>query len=366
MFAKQTKVLKRKGSPKLKHIGAYVGAFLLIVTLVALGYQPPQPINSTLANASPVAVIGQEGLQASGDDIVANTIAGELSERANLPIAPNVAELSVTLAVKDELAQTDETTITKPQIVQPTAGSREIRTYTTKAGDTAPAVAAQFGITATTLKWANNLTSDALDAGKQLSVPPVDGVIYTAKAGDTVDSLAARYGIDKDQIIAYNDLEIGGLTAGKQLILAGANLPENERPGYVAPRSTARVASYGYSSYIAGSVGNKYVSGYCTWYAYERRAKMGRPIGSFWGNASSWAYSALRSGLRVDNEPEAGAVFQTGGGWGGLGHVGIIDSVDYQNGTVTYSDMNGLAGFGRVGSETISLGDARARWQFIH
>lgn len=366
VFAKQTKVLKRKGSPKLKHIGAYVGAFLLIVTLVALGYQPPQPINGSLANASPVAVIGEEAIQTSTDDIVANTIAGDLSERANLPIAPNVAERSVTLAVKDELAQTDETAITKPQIVQPTAGSREIRTYTTKAGDTAPAVAAQFGITATTLKWANNLTSDALDAGKQLSVPPVDGVIYTAKAGDTVDSLAARYSIDKDQIIAYNDLELGGLTVGKKLILAGANLPETERPGYVAPRSsTVRYSgSYGNTGYAAGSVGNKYAWGWCTWYAYERRAKMGRPIGSFWGNANSWTYSALRSGFRVDNEPQAGDVFQTTSGW--AGHVGVIDSVDYQNGTVTYSDMNGIGGFGRVYTETIGLGDAKARWQFIH
>jgi len=197
-------------------------------------------------------------------------------------------------------------------------------------------------------------------------VPPVDGVIYTAKAGDTVEALASRYSIDKDQIIAYNDLELGGLTAGKKLILAGATLPVTERPGYVAPRASYATYSSGYSNYQAGSVGNRYAPGWCTWYAYERRAKIGRPIGSFWGNASGWAFSASRSGYRVDNTPEAGAVFQTGGGWGGWGHVGIIDSVDFANGTVTYSDMNGLAGFGRVGTATISIGDAQARWQFIH
>lgn len=368
MFAKQTKVLKRKGSPKLKHISAYVGAFLLIVTLVALGYQPPRPIEGNLANASPLAsVTTDDTLKPSSDDIVANAIAGDLSERANLPIAPNVAELSVTLAVKDELAQNDETTITKPQIVQPTAGSREIRSYTTKTGDNAQTVASQFGISATTLKWANSLTVDALDPGKQLVIPPVDGVVYTVKNGDTVDTIAARYNVDKDQIVAYNDLELGGLTVGNKIILAGGNLPENERPGYVAPR--AAYASYSYAgnsarNNINASAGNRYSFGYCTWYVYERRAAAGRSIGSFWGNASNWASSALGSGLRVDHSPEPGSIMQNGGG---AGHVAYVESVG-DDGSVSVREMNYYAGGGGwniISSRTISGGQA-ANYNFIH
>lgn len=370
MLAKHKKVLKRKGSPKLSHLSGYVGVFLLIVTLVALGYQPPKRIDSGVANAAPVASqLDETVVKPSVDEIVAASIAGDLAERANLPIAPHVAELSVSLAVKNELAQNDETTIVKPQIVDSASSSRAIRTYTTKAGDTAQSVAAQYNISPTTLKWANNLTSDALDVNKQLKILPIDGVLYTARAGDTADSIAQRYSINKASLVSFNDLEFGGLTAGRQLILPSASLPETERPGYVAPSTnytnyaTAYTGGTSYRANLAQSVGNRYAWGWCTWYAYERRAAMGRPIGSFWGNATSWASSASGAGFLVDGNPTAGAVFQNGGGWG---HVGIIDSVDLVNGTVTYSDMNGLAGWGRVGTATTTISDARARWRFIH
>lgn len=346
---------------------SYVGAFLLIMSIVAIGYQPPKKIDA------PVALVSSTTNESSSarpsvDEIVANTATGSIAERANMPIAQSVAQKSISLAVKSDLAQTDDTLISKPQIIQPGSDDRKIETYVAKAGDTVQGVSEKFGVSDQTVKWANGLTSDVLDVGKNLKIPPINGLIYQVKDGDTVDSIAQKYSVNKDRLVAYNDLEISGVKPGNTIILPGAVLPETERPGYEPPRAAiSNSYSSGSGSYVRSNLtataGNRYALGNCTWYTYERRAAMGRPIGSFWGNAVSWANSAMGAGLRVDNTPEAGAIFQRGGGYG---HVGIIDSVDWQAGTVTYSDMNGLRGFGAVGQDTISIGDAQARWQFIH
>ena len=114
---------------------------------------------------------------------------------------------------------------------------------------------------------------------------------------------------------------------------------------------------------MSGSVGNRYVYGYCTWYAYERRASSGRPVGSFWGNAYSWASAAASQGYKVNNTPAAGAVFQTSGGGGGYGHVAYVESVD-SKGNVTIREMN-YAGWNVISSRTISAGQARS-YSYIH
>ena len=85
--------------------------------------------------------------------------------------------------------------------------------------------------------------------------------------------------------------------------------------------------------------GNAYAWGNCTWYAYNRRPD----IGSFWGNASTWAVSARAAGYKVDQNPSVGAIAQ----WNayansyiwGYGHVAIVESVN-SDGTITVSDMN--------------------------
>ncbi|MDB5165778.1 MAG: domain containing protein [Candidatus Saccharibacteria bacterium] len=365
LFAQHRKSTKTKGLQKPAALASYVGVFLLVITLVAIGYQPPQKTEVAAANAAQTTPADASATsQPSVDQVIATSVAGDIAERANLPIAPNVAELSVSLSVKSELAQTDDTMISKPQIVQPAAGSRDTKTYVAKAGDTVDGVAAQYGISATTIKWANNLTSDALEPGKQLAIPPVDGIVYTVKAGDTVDSLASKYSADSNRIVAFNDLEISGLSNGARIIIPGGSLPETERPGYIAPRSSyssSAGSSFGASASRAlASAGNRYAPGYCTWYAYERRLQLGRPIGSFWGNATAWASSARAAGFAVNNTPEPGAIMQNGGGYG---HVAIVESVDGA-GNVTVSEMN-YAGYNVVSSRTLSAGQA-ANYNFIH
>lgn len=369
VFARHKGSKKTKGMPKSTTIAAYAGVFLLVMSIVAIGYQPPQKMDS-IANAAvtPQSTTSTTASdQPSVDQLVATNIAAGIAEGADLPIATNVANLSVSLSAESQLAQNDTNAISKPQIIQPTADSRELKHYTAKAGDTVEQISQQFGVSANTVKWANNLSSDAVEPGKQLVVPPVDGVVYVAKDGDTVDSIAAKYQADKDRIITFNDLELGGLTKDKALIIPGGVLPENERPGYVTPRNAASQGSYngGYSTVNAqiarASAGNRYAFGNCTWYAYERRMQLGRPVGSFWGNAATWAMYARSAGYVVDNSPSVGAVMQNGGGYG---HVAIVESIG-SDGSITLSEMNYAGNFNRVTSRTVSAGTA-AGFTFIH
>jgi surface antigen len=365
------RVLARQGRPvrKTRHLwksttaAAYVGVFLLIVSMVAIGYRPPKRTDSVASAVTPQTLPSPGSpdiTQPSVDQLMATRVVAGIAERANLPIARNVAELSTSLSIDSQLAQTDDNVITKPQIVQPAASSREIRSYTAVAGDTVQRVSAQFGVSETTIKWANGLTSDAIEAGRTLQILPVNGILYTVKDGDTTSSIASKYKSDETRIIIYNDLDLGGLTPGKKLIIPDGDLPSTERPGYVAPRPVSSFGGYtgfGYG-FGAGSVGNRYAYGNCTYYAYDRRAALGRPIGSFWGNASTWAAAARSSGYRVDHIPEPGAVAQWNAyadGWiGYFGHVAVVESVN-DDGTVTISEMNNMAlgGYNIVDRRTI-------------
>lgn len=369
----------RTGSKKARHgakattIAAYTGVFLLIMSMVAIGYQPPQKSDSVASAIS--TQTSSSTSQPSVDQLVATRVAAGIAERAELPIASNVANLSVSLSAESQLAQTDSNVISKPQIVQPSADSRDMKQYTTKVGDTVQKVAQQFSVSATTVKWANNLTSDALEANRQLSIPPVNGVVYAVQAGDTVQSIAAKYKADQSQIVAYNDLELSGLAKDKKIIIPGGDMPSNEQPGYVAPRGSR--STYGSSS-LGGSInstlasassGNRYAFGNCTWYVFERRMQLGRPVGSFWGNASSWSAYAMAAGYTVDGTPEAGAVMQNGGGYAGFGHVSVVEEVAAGQ-YVRVSEMNayrGGGGFNIVSNYSIPWGEAMSgTYRYIH
>ncbi len=364
---------KTNKTPKLSVMAAYFGVFVFVVSIITVGYQAPQQSTDTpvaLATETPSTSPASRA-DVSVDQLVATDVAANLAEQTNMPVAANVANLSVSLAAKNELAQTDNSAIIKPQIVQPTASSREIITYIAKESDTVPSVAAQYGIAADTLRWANNLTADALKAGKELVIPPVDGVVYTVKAGDTADTLASRYKASKERIVSFNDLEISGPQVGSRIVIPGGVLPEEQRPGYQAPLRSSSTGSYagtdGYrvnSSIRSASAGNRYAWGNCTWYAYERRVQMGRPVGSFWGNAKTWAYYAAGEGYVVNRTPVRGAILVDMAGY--YGHVAIVEEV-LGNGNIVISEMNNYAygGFGVVNKRTISAGQASA-YQYIH
>jgi N-acetylmuramoyl-L-alanine amidase len=375
VFARSSRS-RSKRLPKLSVLASYAAVFALIVSIVAIGYRPPQA--TQLANAAAPGSTDATGLinidKPSVDELVATDIAANLAESTNMPVASQVAELSSSLAAKVDLSQTSYATIDKPQITELAGGSKLLAVYQTKPGDTVTSIAAAHGLSTDTIKWANNLVVDAIEPGKDILIPPVDGVVYTIKNGDTPDSLAATYKADKNRIEAFNNFATDGFTAGEKVIIPGGILPADQVPGYRAPSAatgTYAAGAYGggsgyrISSDIArASAGNRYAFGNCTWYAYERRQQLGRPVGSFWGNAKTWSSYARAAGYLVDNSPEAGAVLVDQTGW--AGHVGVVESV-MANGDIVISEMNNAAygGFNVVDRRTISAGQA-ALYQYIH
>lgn len=335
-----------------------------IIAIVAIGYRAPVEATQTAGASS---ILEQD--QPSVDQVAAADVAASVAQSTNMPVSANVASLAISLNSKTELAQTDNSFINKPQIVSQTTGRKGVTTYVTKDGDSVKSVAAAFGVSEDTIRWANNLSSDSLKPDTKLTIPSVTGVVYTVKDGDDAAKLASKYQADKDRIITYNDAELAGLKVGQQIVIPDGILPENERPGYVAP------AAAGYSSGVNTSAatptslkvsvasGNGYAYGYCTYYAYNRRAEIGRPIGGNWGNAVTWASAARAAGFQVDHTPEAGAVIQNGGGWGGFGHVGIVERVN-SDGSLTVTDMN-YAGWNIISTRTVSASSV-GNYNYIH
>lgn len=342
----------------------YLSVIALIISIVSVGYQ--SPVDERRPSAGGVAAKAMELEAPSVDQIVAANLAATTAEMADLSIASNVSNLSISLNAKGEMAQNNDTVLSKPQIIEAGDGSILIN-YRVKAGDTVPSVASRYGISAQTLRWANDLTSDALEADTNILVPSTDGVVYTVRSGDTLESIAGHYKADKDRIVAYNNLELTSIRAGKRLLLPGGILPVDERPveAPVAPApssssSSGSVAAYGYN---AASVGNRYSYGYCTWYAYQRRAELGRPIGSFWGDAVTWAGFASSSGYAVNNSPAVGSVLHDPNSAPPYGHVAVVENV-YGDGSIRVSEMN-YVGWNVVSYRTISAAEARG-YSYIH
>jgi len=103
--------------------------------------------------------------------------------------------------------------------------------YQVSAGDNLTRIARDFGISVTTLYWANSTAvpnPDLVKIGQKLLIPPMDGVVIKATEGDTVDTIADDQEIDPQVIIDANLLKGTTLTTGQLLILPG--VPNKQMP----------------------------------------------------------------------------------------------------------------------------------------
>jgi N-acetylmuramoyl-L-alanine amidase len=313
---------------------------ILVVAVVWFVVRNPQSSLSTKRSAVASNVAGSSFTATNPlDQLSSADIAVNVARLTNLPEATAVKNQAESENAQLAVVQASDSLVAKPQVVATAFKSnKDIQSYVAVSGDTVASIAAKFSITSDSVRWSNSLSGNAVTPGQKLLIPPVNGIVYTIKSGDTPASLASKYGTSKEKIIAYNDAELSGLKIGERIIIPGGSI------------QAAPVSVYSYASSFPWGTGpvygyNGYDFGYCTWYVASRIA-----VPSNWGNASSWAYYAALSGWTVSSRPSAGAIAQTPYAAGGEGHVAIVDAVSADGRTVEITDMNGIAGWGRVGT----------------
>jgi LysM repeat protein len=318
----------KRSRRKLTRISLIGGNILLLVTIalfVLMNRSASQTIRSSTVNS---AIGTTSTLSSPLDKLSSAQIALAAAQSIKMPELTSIRNQADSDSLTLAFTPNDSTTLAKPQIVSTVLRSKlDITTYVVKNGDTVDSLSVKFGVSADSIRWSNNIGGNNLTQGIKLAIPPVNGVVYTVKAGDTPVSLAQKYHADQGQIISFNDAEISGLTPGEQIIIPNGSV-------------AARVLTYGIFTATYG--GNGYDFGYCTYYAASRVS-----VPTNWGNANTWDNYARLSGWTVSSTPVAGAVAQTDRG--GLGHVAVVEAVSADGTMMKYSDMNGLAGWGRVG-----------------
>lgn len=381
-----SKILKIVNILSKKSTVVYSSIFIIVIMVAVFSSKQPEVQDTTELNnkveTSKVETSQKSDLGGShsvADKVTESGVIANLAESADLAVAPSTASLSTSTAILQDAPQVISS-VEKPKVLEVSSEKRDIVKYRTETEEVIQAIADKYGITAQTIKWVNNLKGDKVEAGKELRILPVDGIVYTVKPGDTLKSIVDKYQANAERVISYNKLKDNeDPKVGVEIVIPGGILPEEERPDY-SPKTKLATNSYSKSSVRSSSTsslssssvtlsanynvkaGNAYAWGNCTWYAYNRRPD----IGSFWGNASTWAVSARAAGYRVDQTPTVGAIAQ----WNayansyiwGYGHVAIVEAVN-GDGTITISDMNYAGKLNVVSTRTISASSVS---NFIH
>lgn len=317
----------------------------VVVMVVVVAFVAQSPETNTTTSPAISAQSAETSLSNPLDELSSVDVAVNVANVTRLPEATNVANLADTVSSQVNVSTGENVITAKPQIIATGLPSRhDIQTYVVQAGDTVVSIADKFNVTSDTIRWSNDIAGNEVSVGQTLYISPTNGIVYKVAAGDTIDSLVSRYQANREKFIAVNDLEgRSNLPVGQRIIIPDGKKPSATTSTYNAFAASSGGFAFGSSPIYGGY--NGYDPGWCTWYAANRVA-----VPSNWGNANNWDEGARASGWTVSSIPRPGAVAQSNFGW--AGHVGVVDAVKRVNGQyyIKYSDMNGLAGFGRVGS----------------
>ncbi|CAN5127066.1 hypothetical protein BH09PAT3_BH09PAT3_4770 [soil metagenome] len=343
------RLFRKKSTRRRVITTSIIGGNVLILAVVSavIIFSPKQSVAD-----APLAATANSGQFASNplDHVSSANIAETVARMSSLPETTAVTNQADSETTEIAMAPVTSSVVDKPQVVSTSgfASNKDIKSYTTVAGDTISSVATKFGITSDSIRWSNNVTGDAIAAGTKLTIPPVTGIVYTVQSGDSATTLAAKYKADQNKIIAYNDAEIGGLQIGSQILI-----PDGSKAAAVASSTSRLIGSAGASKWSgSASYGgyNGYDFGYCTYWVAKLRSSAGNPVPTNLGNAATWATRAAAMGLPTGTTPRVGAAVVTK--TAGAGHVAYVTGVN-DDGTITISEMN-HDGWNRTNSRTLA------------
>ncbi len=310
-----------------------------LLNIVLLGLVVAVVVSNPSRSATPRTMAASTATAAVQplDQLASLNIAATVAHMTNIVETPAVINQLNSEQIQLAVASTNNEVVNKPQVVTSAFVSRkDIHSYVTVAGDTVTGIASKFGVSTDSVLWSNGLTGNTLTVGERLVIPPVNGVVYTVRDGDTISSLATKYRSSEAKIIAANDTELSGLAVGEQILIPDGQIVVTALSyTYFSGFAWGSTAIYGQNGYDWGN---------CTWYVATQIS-----VPANWGNAATWAAGARAAGWHVSAVPTKGAIAQTPYMAGGLGHVGIVDDVSPDGKQILLRDMNGIAGFDRVG-----------------
>lgn len=350
----------KKSRVSFRRLFPYLIFSILVIGLAFFGSRDKFEDQSSSLD---MRAIAQNDFSASADQTAEMYVVTEIAKSMNAPSSA-VIEINYDSITSAQALATSASSdkIEKPSVVNTSHLAVGVVEYTVSEGETLTSIAEKYaasGVTETMIRWSNGFKAGtALHAGQKILVPGRAGFVYRIKSGETISTVATKYQSSVEEIIASNSLELNSdLPVGTPILIPDGDLPENERPDYEAPIATrSGTGTYSYAAQY--SAGNRYAYGWCTWYAWSKRTD----LPSNMGNARNWGGAARRAGFPVDHSPRAGDVFQNYSSY--YGHVGYVTSVN-GDGTISYCDMNGVAGWGRVGCTTIPK-SSWGSWNFIH
>ncbi|HBY73761.1 MAG TPA: hypothetical protein DEG44_03665 [Candidatus Kerfeldbacteria bacterium] len=209
------------------------------------------------------------------------------------------------------------------------AGTTE---YKVKDGDTIGGISERFGLSVSTLLWANGLNSSSyIKPGQTLKVPAASGYLYTVKDGDTLDKIVSTYNGSLDETRRVNDIGSDGLVpVGAEILIVDGTPP---------PPPPPPVQRY-YSSY--GSAEDIYRNDNYT--PVVTGQQLNWPVGCHSSPTTYWGHGLARDiacpmGTPIYAAEEGTVYIRSAGGWGG-GYGNYLDIV-HPNGMMTrYAHMS--------------------------
>lgn len=278
-----------------------------------------------------------------------------------------------TLKVSGEATQT-RTTNTSTNVSRPQSTTSTGNTHIVQSGESLSIIAAKYNTSVAQIMKLNNLSGYLIFPNQKLKVTGVSTTTsvtttqstgaktHIVQPGDYLAKIANQYGVSIQSIKRWNNLSSNIIYSNQKLIVSGTAVAVTIPTSGVQKAPVKVVAAPVVTKSPVFTHANLYDYGQCTWYAFNKRAAIGKGISTYWWNASNWANAARKDGYTVNNIPEVGALATTTDG--PLGHVAFVERVN-ANGTIMVSETNYLTPSGVVGYRTLTLSQM-SRYQFIH
>ncbi|NLU41384.1 MAG: LysM peptidoglycan-binding domain-containing protein [Firmicutes bacterium] len=125
-------------------------------------------------------------------------------------------------------------------VIPTSGGSQGGSAYTVRSGDTLYLIAQRHGVSVSALKSANGLSSDVIYVGQTLVIPSSNGggqnggqsSVHTVRSGESLYKIAQTYGVSVASLKQANNLKSDDIYPGQKL-----TIPKKESPGSAPSQS---------------------------------------------------------------------------------------------------------------------------------